>query len=61
MRNFFLAATLVSALFATWSLGVRAEEPSEPSVMDWLATSLLEHFPQANKDNGCSNNFVRLA
>jgi len=51
MRNFFLTAALVTALVTTWLLGARADEPSEPSVMDWLATSLLKKFPQANKDN----------
>jgi len=54
MRNFFLTAALVPALFTIWLLGARADEPSEPSepsVMDWLATSLLKRFPQANKDD----------
>ena len=51
MRNFFMTVVLVAALLATWSLGARADEPSEPSVMDWLATSLLKRFPQAKKDD----------
>ena len=49
-RREFIAA-LLAALLATWSLGARADEPSEPSVLDWLATSLLKQFPQANKDD----------
>jgi hypothetical protein len=51
MRNFFLTAALVPALFTAWSLGARADEPTEPSVMDWLATTLLKHYPQADKNN----------
>jgi hypothetical protein len=50
MRNSLSTVALVAALLTVWSLGARAEEPSEPSVMDWLATSLLKRFPQANKD-----------
>jgi hypothetical protein len=53
MRNFFMTVALVAALLATWSLGARADEPSEPSVIDWLATSLLKRFPQAKKDDVC--------
>jgi hypothetical protein len=48
MRNFFTTVALVAALIITWSLGARADEPS---IMDWLATSLLKRFPQANKDD----------
>ena len=51
MRNLFIIVALVAALLTTWSLGARADEPSEPSVMDWLATSLLKRFPQAKKDD----------
>ena len=51
MRNFFLTAALVPALLTAWSLGARADEPTEPSVMDWLATTLLKHYPQADKKN----------
>jgi len=51
MRNFFMTVALVAALLTVWSLGAGADEPSEPSVMDWLATSLLRKFPQANKDD----------
>jgi hypothetical protein len=48
MRNFLMTGALVAALLTTSS--ARADEPSEPSIMDWLTTSLLKKFPQANKD-----------
>ena len=51
MRNFLNTVALVAALLTVCSLGARANEPSEPSVMDWLATSLLKKFPQANKND----------
>ena len=51
MRNLFVTVDSVAALLTTWSLAARADKPSEPSVLDWLATSLLKRFPQANKDD----------
>jgi len=50
MRNFF-AVTLMIAVTATCPLGARADNPGEPSILDWLTTSLLKRFPRANKDN----------
>jgi hypothetical protein len=51
MRNFFITVALVAALLIARSLGARANEPSEPSVIDWLATSLLKQYPQANTND----------